>query len=65
MFNTVSGKQIALLGFAFKKDTADTRESPAIDIAQSLLEEGAFLKVYDPKVCQINTIYGSFTLNIN
>ncbi|XP_063239609.1 UDP-glucose 6-dehydrogenase [Bacillus rossius redtenbacheri] len=50
LFNTVSGKQIAILGFAFKKDTGDTRESPAIHVAGKLLLEGAKLHVYDPKV---------------
>ena len=50
MFDTVSGKSIALLGFAFKKDTGDTRESSTIDVAARLLEEGAVLRVYDPKV---------------
>ncbi|KAF2311218.1 hypothetical protein GH714_020989 [Hevea brasiliensis] len=37
MFNTVSGKKIAILGFAFKKDTGDTRETPAIDVCKGLL----------------------------
>ncbi|CAG0920021.1 unnamed protein product [Notodromas monacha] len=50
MFNTVADKKIALLGFAFKKDTGDTRESPAICVAKFLLEEGAKLQIYDPKV---------------
>ena len=50
MFNTISGKKIAVLGFAFKKDTGDTRESPAIHVSQYLLEEGASLSIYDPKV---------------
>ena len=50
LFNTVAGKRIALLGFAFKADTNDTRESPAINIAKDLLEEGAHLSIYDPKV---------------
>jgi UDPglucose 6-dehydrogenase len=50
LFNTVSGKQITLLGFAFKKDTGDTRESPAIHVAKTLLDEGAKLHIYDPKV---------------
>ncbi len=50
LFNTVSGKKIALLGFAFKKDTNDTRESPAINVARDLLEEQAKLAIYDPKV---------------
>ena len=50
MFNTISGKRIAVLGFAFKKDTNDTRESPAIDVCRALLEERARLAIYDPKV---------------
>jgi len=49
MFNTIAGKKIALLGFAFKADTGDTRESPAIVIARSLLEEHANVVVCDPK----------------
>ena len=50
LFNTVSGKRIAVLGFAFKKDTNDTRESPAISVVRELLEENAVVVVYDPKV---------------
>lgn len=50
LFNTVSGKRIAVLGFAFKKDTNDTRESPAIQIVRGLLEENASIVVYDPEV---------------
>jgi len=50
MFNTVSGKKIAVLGFAFKKDTGDTRETPAIDVCRSLMLEKAKLAIYDPKV---------------
>lgn len=50
MFNTVSGKNIAILGYAFKKDTNDVRESPAIAVCQRLLEEKAVLRIYDPKV---------------
>jgi UDPglucose 6-dehydrogenase len=52
MFNTVAGKRIALLGFAFKANTGDTRESPAIFIAQGLLEEHAEVVVSDPKALQ-------------
>lgn len=52
MFNTVSGKRIALLGFAFKKDTNDTRESAAIYICRDLLTEQAHLAIYDPKVSE-------------
>tara|TARA_B100000212_G_scaffold339971_1_gene319482 strand:- start:6205 stop:7629 length:1425 start_codon:yes stop_codon:yes gene_type:complete len=47
---TVSDKKIAILGFSFKADTNDTRESPAIDICLNLLEEGANLAIHDPKV---------------
>ena len=50
MYNTVSGKSIAFLGWAFKKDTNDTRESAAIYVADMLIEEQATIKVYDPKV---------------
>ena len=50
LFNTVSGKRIAVLGFAFKKDTNDTRESPAISVCKALLDEQARLAIYDPKV---------------
>ena len=50
MFNTITDKHIAMLGFAFKKNTGDTRESPAIYVAKHLLEEGAHLHIYDPKV---------------
>ncbi|GMH37754.1 hypothetical protein BSKO_05627 [Bryopsis sp. KO-2023] len=52
MFNTVVGKNIAVLGFAFKKDTGDTRETPAIDVCHGLLEEGAVVNIYDPKVSE-------------
>lgn len=50
LFNTVNGKKIALLGWAFKKDTNDTRESAAIYVADHLLNEQANLSIYDPKV---------------
>src|SRR5690606_28383402 len=49
LFNTVAGKRIALLGFAFKADTGDTRESPAISVARGLNEEHAEVVVSDPK----------------
>ena len=49
MFNTVAGKRVALFGFAFKADTGDTRESPAIAIARMLCEERASVVVTDPK----------------
>lgn len=50
MFNTVSDKKIAVWGFAFKKDTNDTRESAAIHVCRDLLEERARLVIYDPRV---------------
>ena len=52
LYNTVSGKKIAFLGWAFKKDTNDTRESAAIYVADYLLNEHANVAVYDPKVSQ-------------
>ena len=50
LFNTVADKKIAVFGFAFKKDTNDTRESPAIAVCRDLLTEQARVTVYDPKV---------------
>lgn len=50
LFNTVADKKIAVLGFAFKKDTNDTRESAAISVCRDLLVEQAHVVVYDPKV---------------
>ncbi|CAG9816651.1 unnamed protein product [Phaedon cochleariae] len=55
-FNTLSGKNICIFGFAFKKNTGDTRESPSIFVAKTLLDEGASIRIYDPKVEQ-NQIY--------
>eukprot|EP00188_Purpureofilum_apyrenoidigerum_P000371 Plantae.Rhodophyta-Purpureofilum_apyrenoidigerum.ctg11596.p1 GENE.Plantae.Rhodophyta-Purpureofilum_apyrenoidigerum.ctg11596~~Plantae.Rhodophyta-Purpureofilum_apyrenoidigerum.ctg11596.p1 ORF type:complete len:492 (+),score=102.42 Plantae.Rhodophyta-Purpureofilum_apyrenoidigerum.ctg11596:125-1477(+) len=52
LFNTVTGKRIALLGFAFKKDTGDTRESASIEICRRLIEERAEVAIYDPKVSE-------------
>ncbi len=49
MFNTVAGKRIALFGFAFKANTGDTRESPALAITRGLLEEHAEVIITDPK----------------
>ncbi|KAB2638607.1 MAG: nucleotide sugar dehydrogenase [Verrucomicrobia bacterium] len=56
LFNTLNGKRIGILGFAFKKDTNDTRESPAIRVCRDLLHERAHLAIYDPKV-DAATIY--------
>uniref|UniRef100_A0A915D8I9 UDP-glucose 6-dehydrogenase n=1 Tax=Ditylenchus dipsaci TaxID=166011 RepID=A0A915D8I9_9BILA len=52
LFNTITDKKIAIFGFAFKKNTGDTRESSAIHIGRFLLEEHAQLCFYDPKVSQ-------------
>uniref|UniRef100_A0A3P9NNM6 UDP-glucose 6-dehydrogenase n=1 Tax=Poecilia reticulata TaxID=8081 RepID=A0A3P9NNM6_POERE len=57
LFNTVTGKKIALLGFSFKKDTGDTRESSSIYISKYLMDEGAKLFIYDPKVLKQQIIY--------
>ena len=53
LFGTVSGKKICILGFAFKADTNDTRESAAISICKDLLNEGAYLQIHDPKVSSL------------
>ena len=50
LFGNISNKKISILGFAFKANTNDTRNSPCIDICNDLLEEGANLSIYDPKV---------------
>merc|ERR1712137_935656 len=50
LFNTVSRKKIAVLGFAFKKDTGDVRETPALTVCDMLMQDGADVHVYDPKV---------------
>merc|ERR1712224_298416 len=50
MFNTVSGKKIAILGFAFKKDTGDVRETPSMFVVRDLIAEQAKIHVYDPEV---------------
>jgi UDPglucose 6-dehydrogenase len=61
LFNTVANKKIAILGFAFKKDTNDTRETPAVAVCKKLLEEKARLTIYDPKVSAV-TIYNDLEL---
>ena len=49
-FGTLSRKKISVLGFAFKANTNDTRESAAIQICKNLIDEGAHLIIHDPKV---------------
>merc|ERR1712241_1184155 len=50
LFNTVTNKKIAVFGFAFKKDTGDVRETPAVLVTKMLMDDGAIVHVYDPKV---------------
>ncbi|KAF9224693.1 nucleotide sugar dehydrogenase [Gyrodon lividus] len=50
LFNTITGKRIAVLGFAFKADTGDTRESAAITLIRDFQSEKAFVNIYDPQV---------------
>ncbi|KAG8911777.1 UDP-glucose 6-dehydrogenase 1 [Tulasnella sp. 408] len=62
LFNTITGKRIAVLGFAFKADTGDTRESASITLIRDFLSERARVTIYDPKVeenqqIDWNTVY--------
>ncbi len=50
MFNTITGKKIAILGYAFKKDTGDVRETPSMFVVRDLLQEQAKIHIYDPEV---------------
>jgi UDPglucose 6-dehydrogenase len=70
MFNTIVDKKIAVLGFAFKADTGDTRESPAIAIVKGLLGEGAVVVVSDPKAIEnakieLSEVHGKITYEID
>jgi len=67
LFNTVEKKKLVILGFSFKANTNDTRESPAIKIANFLLSEGARLTIHDPKVTkeQISRALDSSTKKVN
>ena len=56
LYNTVAAKKIAFLGWAFKKDTNDTRESAAIYVADDLINEQAQIAVYDPKVSAVKVV---------
>jgi len=65
MFNTVTGKKIAIFGFAFKKDTGDTRETASAFVMRDLLDERARISVYDPKVTREDMFSEfSYTLNV-
>lgn len=50
LFNSLTGKKIALFGFAFKKNTGDSRESAAIKLVKYFLQEGGRVDIFDPKV---------------
>ena len=65
LFGTISDKKIAILGFAFKANTNDTRESAAIQICKDLIDEGAILFIHDPKVSkhQISRDLSNFSTN--
>jgi UDPglucose 6-dehydrogenase len=52
LFNSLTEKKIALFGFAFKKNTGDTRESAAIKLVKYFLSEGGHVDIYDPKVAE-------------
>jgi len=56
MFNTVTAKKVAIFGFAFKKDTGDVRETPAITICDMLMQDGAILQVWDPQVSEESAV---------
>ncbi len=56
LFGTVSNKKLAIFGFSFKANTNDTRESPTIEISRDLLQEGATLTFYDPKVKEVQIV---------
>jgi UDPglucose 6-dehydrogenase len=64
LYDSVKNRVLTIFGFSFKKDTGDTRESPAITVCQLLLTEGAILHIYDPKVTeeQINKDLGNYDM---
>ena len=64
MFNSVTGKKIAIFGFAFKKDTGDTRETASAFVCRDLLDEGAKLWVYDPQVSR-ETMFTEFKYTLS
>ncbi|MDY6906295.1 MAG: nucleotide sugar dehydrogenase [Thermodesulfobacteriota bacterium] len=59
MFNTLAEKRITVFGFAFKPDTGDIRDAPAIDVVRQLLDEGAQIAISDPKALEnARTVFG-------
>lgn len=66
MFNTITGKKLTLLGFAFKKDTGDVRETAAAYVAKYLLDERAKVNIYDPQVSEEEMLKElDYTLNVS
>jgi UDPglucose 6-dehydrogenase len=63
LYNTVSGKKITFLGWAFKKDTNDTRESAAINVADFLLNEQANISIFDPQVKEKQVLNDLYYIN--
>ncbi|KAI3383037.1 hypothetical protein SNEBB_006891 [Seison nebaliae] len=63
--NTLKGKKLIILGFAFKQNTSDTRETPSKYICNGLLEEGAELMIYDPQVTNVQIHFDLETLRMN
>ena len=65
LFGTITGKKICVLGFSFKANTNDIRESPAINICKELMLEGCNLSIYDPKVSmeQVKSVLGEINNN--
>lgn len=69
LFNNLTSKRIAVLGFAFKKNTSDTRESPAITLVSNFVAERAHVAIYDPKVSEMQiwrelVVYGGSLENL-
>ena len=66
MFNSVTGKKLAVFGFAFKKDTGDKRETASAFVCKDLLDEAARVFVYDPKVTREDMLREfDYTLHVN
>ncbi len=65
LYNTIADKEITILGWSFKKDTNDSRESAAIYISKNLLQEKAKIRVYDPKVKRTQIVNDLLTANIS
>merc|ERR1712066_928887 len=64
LFNTVTNKKIAVFGFAFKKDTGDVRETPALRVVEMLMADGANVHVFDPKVKKEDAMEGAHAIAV-